>query len=149
MRTTDFDRLATLAPLNATAAIVRDGLGEHHDGPNLGERQHWKAPPLPLEPRPANLPDLTGQQFGRLTVIRFHGRSGVSKPVFMWLVRCACGDYEVRRHKKLLNNANPETCCGVCDHTLQLRARASKTPTARSRRNDDLRLDAIASGERP
>lgn len=146
IRTMDFDRIASSAPLDATASAVRDGSGDLYDGPNLGDRQHWKAPPLPLALKPLHLADLTGRRVGeRLTVVRFHGQSGKSTPVNVWLVRCDCGDYEVRQDKKIRNGGHPEDACAICAHARVLRERAARTSTRKSRELSAAALDRIVS----
>jgi len=145
IRTMDFDRIASSHPLDATASAVRDGSGDLYDGPSIGDRQHWKAPPLPLGRKPAHLADLTGRRVGeRLTVVRFHGKSGKSTPVNTWLVRCDCGDYEVRQDKKIRNGGHPEDACAICAHARVLRRRAATTSTKRSRELSAKALDNIA-----
>lgn len=53
MKTLDFDKLATSAPLDRQAAEVRDGTGEHWDGRVYDRDSHWDAPP-PMRPAPNN-----------------------------------------------------------------------------------------------
>lgn len=38
-----------------------------------------------------SIPDLTGQSFGRLTVLEYVGRSDHKRPDHLWLCRCECG----------------------------------------------------------
>jgi hypothetical protein len=134
MRTSNFEALATAAPLNREASVVRDGSGDTWTQTIPEQMDHWTAPPLPLSPRPDNIEDLTGKVFGRLTVIRFHGsREGKhARPV--WLVRCLCGDYETRRHKTLQKAANPDDACLICTKAEQLRKRGAKTTSGAYRR---------------
>ena len=54
--------------------------------------------------------DLTGKQFGRLTVVRLYSRSS-RKPTrpTMWLCKCECGNEVVVRRGNLLNG-NTKSC---------------------------------------
>lgn len=131
MRTMNFDVIATSAPLNREASVVRDGSGDTWDFQPPPQMEHWKAPPLPVGRRPETIADLTGRVFGRLTVIRFHGKPEGKNALNGWLVRCVCGDYEVRTNKTLKKAANPNDCCCVCAKADRLKERAARTPTKR------------------
>ncbi|MBP7704178.1 MAG: hypothetical protein KA105_02695 [Caulobacter sp.] len=120
IKTTDFDAIATSAPLDRQASIVRDGSGDHYVAPMPDHQAHWSAPPLPLAPRPADVEDLTGRTLGQLTVIRYHGRIGSGS---RWLVRCSCGDYELRKTRVIVrqHSAGSGGRCRVCDRVAQMR----------------------------
>jgi hypothetical protein len=153
MRTTNFDAIAAAAPLNRTASTVRDGSGDTWEPTMKSGQKHWKAPPLPLEPFIAVpgskwLIDLTGRQVGRLTVVRYHGRSGVSTPEPMWLVRCVCGDYELRRAKSIIKETENDPCCLICRANDRLRTRTSKTCTKADREAQSALLDRLATKNR-
>jgi hypothetical protein len=116
VKTIDYDRLASSAPVNRGAAVARDGGGEHFDVSTTVS--HWKAPP-PTKPAPNGVPDLTGNVVGRLRVIGYlnsHPRRGAA-----WLVRCSCGDYEYRRSKSILNPSNTLDRCQECRKLQQLK----------------------------
>lgn len=110
---------------------------------------HWKAPPpaLASQPNPGT-PDLTGQRFGRFVVIRFHGATSKANPVATWLVRCACGDYELRRTKTILNPGDPDDCCLECRAVRQLQINARKPNNRKARRQAAAMLDGLAGRER-
>ncbi|MFW1675974.1 hypothetical protein ACG9H4_19300, partial [Acinetobacter baumannii] len=75
---------------------------------------HWSAPPPPLAPKPDVVEDLTGRVVGLLTVVRYHGSKKTKGS--QWLVRCACGDYELRSTKAIINHAGQfEATCAACD----------------------------------
>lgn len=149
MRTMNFDAIGASAPLNRTASVVRDSLATDHWAARIpSDIQHWTAPPLPLRLPNANTPDLVGRRLGRLTVIRFHGYSGRTTPRPVWLCRCACGDYEVRRTKTIIADANPDACCFICQTVENLRKQGSSKPTKASRRADAAFLDQLAGGGR-
>ncbi len=109
MRTTNFDVIAASAPLNREASVARDGSGETWGFEVHEQISHWKAPPLPTHRRPHGMSDLSGRSFGLLKVLRFHGyREGKNAPA-LWLVRCSCGDYETRRHAKLVKGGDADS----------------------------------------
>lgn len=57
--------------------------------------------------------DLTGQRFGRLTVIR---ENGADKRGRLWLCKCDCGNYK-SVYTRLLRSGNVKSCgCGMIDH---------------------------------
>lgn len=50
--------------------------------------------------------DLTGQKFGRLTVISRYGRTDGKRKIPTWLCRCECGNTVVRTGKALKSSEN-------------------------------------------
>ena len=60
--------------------------------------------------------DLTGHKQGRLTVVGLSAE--VSK---RWVVRCQCGEYELRSAKSLLNPKNDIDRCYACRHEVTRR----------------------------
>lgn len=118
----DFDHVAPLRPVDLTAGRVASA-GAHWD-PKIvlpPGYMHWDAPP-PMKPfvdNRNNESDLTGKQIGRFKVLGLlDGKKGEAR----WVVRCVCGDYEVRRSialKVALNVgefASGSDCCIVCQH---------------------------------
>ncbi len=148
MRTTDFDRLATSAPLNTDAAMARDGQSrDHWEGRVPSTTPHWSAPPRPLAQIPATVEDLTGRVVGRLTVIGYHGSKKAKGS--QWLVRCACGDYELRSTKAITNHTGQlEATCAACDWLRLIKNRAFYANTRATREASALRLDEIAASQR-
>jgi hypothetical protein len=51
--------------------------------------------------------DLTGNQFGRLTVVRSEGKGNYGK--YLWLCRCSCGNTIISSTSQL-NNGNTRSC---------------------------------------
>lgn len=149
MRTTNFDAIAAAAPLDRQASAVRDGSGDQWTPKISDHQQHWKAPPLPASTFQERIGgrkqiDFTGKVFGRLTVVRFHGVSGGSKQLAVWLVRCACGDYEIRRAKSLAYKSEINPCCHECKALDRLRHIASATNTRAVREEQAAALDRLA-----
>lgn len=107
----NWDRVLSSSPLNATASAVT-GTGEHYDYELDATVRHWKAPPPYRAPTHLQKP-LMGHRQGRLTVLGVWGRDRAKGT--LWLVRCACGDYEVRPSKTVLT-PNDNAKCDVCQH---------------------------------
>lgn len=101
---------ANFTPVNRTAALVVSR-GEHFEPEVDTSKMVYSDTPLPIK-RPTNAAksnpaykDLTGLRNGRLTVMGLYaGGKG------RWVVRCACGKYEVRTAKAVKNIANNDMC---------------------------------------
>lgn len=122
-----FDAILASAPANATAARVTSK-GTHFT-PKMNEANHiahWDAPPkMRKVDTSTGAPNLVGAKFGRFTVVGClddtNGASRKEIPI-KWVVRCACGDYEVRTSRAVRNPANSEDRCRVC-RTFEQRKR--------------------------
>jgi hypothetical protein len=122
----DFDTVAPLMPFDKMASQVT-GRGEHFE---------WTAPEhvmhseTPIETRQAayrekNDPryvELTGSTFGRLKVIGISASSDHDKR--RWVVRCQCGDYEIRKARYIKQCLSGEqegpAMCMECGYTQRL-----------------------------
>lgn len=112
-----FDAVLASVPNGATAGRVTSK-GTHYT-PQMNAvptRSHWDAPPK-MRPVPATSIKLVGRKFGKLTVFGLWDdtdggprRDAKAK----WVVRCACGDYEIRTAKAINNPANNEDACRIC-----------------------------------
>ena len=121
----DFDSVAPLRPADQTAGRVTSGGESWEPKAQMPVGlEHWDSPP-PMRPWHSNLgvPDLTGLKFGKLTVkglwVETHARSGDSGEATRWVVRCACGSYEVRKPSAIFSGL--ERCQGHCWNCEQLR----------------------------
>lgn len=147
MRTMNFNALAASVPVNKSASMARTMKGERHDVPIPKGLAHFKAPPPPHgewkagHRRPFNY---SGRQYGRLTVVRYHGASKSDLPI--WLVRCTCGDYELRRQDSLDKSRDPDECCYVCRHTREVKRQGGAANTTAARAGSAAWLDQIAEG---
>lgn len=139
--TMNFDAVAAAAPLNREASAVRDGSGDLWEARVPAHIKHWSAPPPQERPPPPDIADLTGLVRNRLTVVRYHGPA---KDGGRWLVRCACGNYELRRAKAIRKGGDEEMACFVCVKVETLRRRGSGKNTRATRRAEEARLDALA-----
>ena len=59
--------------------------------------------------------DLTGRIFGRLTVVRFWGRSQARKPRPLWLCACSCGGQKSVTKEALMRPKSPTQSCGCLE----------------------------------
>lgn len=118
-----YDRVASSAPVNADAARIYGARGERETLRPLPETvRHFDAPPKIL-PVPASAPNRTGKKYGALTVIGYLGPNSRNRGS-EWLVRCLCGQYEVRR-AKAVDKASPHDCCARCNQ-VRTAARSSQ-----------------------
>lgn len=132
-RTVDYDRLAASVPVNRQAAVMRDGGGVSPRMPEFAD--HWDAPPKQERAPAPDTPRLEGRAFGDgMRVVRYHGCRADSG---RWLVRCACGAYELRRTRAVLT-APVDHVCQACTWTRNLRRRA--TPPAVAPKAESLRI---------
>jgi hypothetical protein len=133
-------------PVDRTAAIVVSK-GERHEPFGKAAVVHI----FHSEVCPAIVPDkslrltsanLTGIKFGRFTVIGMsRDIKGQENTGGRWVVRCSCGDYEVRTAKSIKNPNNKDDMCRICNkarQTLHWRERVlncgTKTPNAGTQR---------------
>ena len=116
---------SAIIPVDRVASRVI-GEGSHHQPKKKFSVLHWEAPPS-IRPKPKGLRvDLTGKTFGRFTVLGV--LAGVEN---QWVVRCACGDYEIRRAKAINNPKNNRDCCENCRHLLHLKRQQEYLLTGR------------------
>lgn len=134
MRIVNYDALAASTPLNRDAAIARDGRGTHYCVQPPANRVHSDLPLALREIGPEMLAcgfvDLRGIKFGRMTVV------GLSADIAKrWVVRCACGQYEVRKSAtiKALDRTAAQGMCFVCEHGEKLKAEAKEIAAGRGK----------------
>ena len=72
---------------------------------------------------PENIQDLTGVRFGRLTVIGLHAHT---QDKVRWVVKCDCGNYNLRKTKAIRNKNNSEDRCYDCRNKRYLRNQIRK-----------------------
>lgn len=121
-----YGKLAASRPVNRSASVVT-AKGTHFI-PAVPLREtvkHWKACPAFKEhPSSPGFTDLTGARVGQVVVVGYYGptRTGA-----IWVVRCVCGDYELRkagsiRRMRVEGDAeHSDHCCVECDYTRRLR----------------------------
>jgi hypothetical protein len=130
------DKVLASVPVNKQAARAL-GRGVHYDDTvQQKDLVHWEAPP-PMRQILANMPDLRGICFGRFVVLGLHETpayktaTGNKSSGANWVVRCACGDYEVRKAKAIRNPKNANDKCHECRRLDQLKDRDVFTRTQR------------------
>lgn len=123
--TTIFDKLAASAPIDRSAALTM-ARGDGYVPAVKVTCEHWSAPPpmRPVAHAGPEFSDLTGVAYGRLKVIGVIDRPAGATGSIRWVVRCACGDYEVRT-SKAIKRATPEDRCTICRHAAFLQRTAS------------------------
>lgn len=93
---------------------------------------------IPTATKGSFIENLAGIKFGRFEVIglyaeyrrqlngsRGKGRTGINMArINLWVVRCKCGKYEVRRRKSVLNPNNSQDACFFCRHEIRMKGRS-------------------------
>lgn len=73
--------------------------------------------------------DLTGQAFGKLTVLHLKGLSAEKRPKYAWLCRCECGK-EVAATTPNLRSGNTQSCgCHKLENTKKANSRHGQSNT--------------------
>lgn len=153
IRTTNFDALATSAPLDRQASAMRDGSGDQWEAKIPDYHLRWIAPPAlrpvaSLEPNAQVLAaSLIGQRIGRVVVLGILLEETRKKKA-RWVVRCDCGYYEARIAKVLGSGDPARMMCAACDKVDQLRQFSTRPNTKRSRKASAAMLDRLAEGAR-
>lgn len=129
------DEIRARAPL--LQASMQMDIGEAGERGGKPSRWWWEVcPPLRTFPDNPVALDLRGLRYGRLAVIgllddrTFNRKSDKAR----WVVRCACGLFEVRSAKAIRNPANAHDACWRCGYVHHLRrqehfARTGRWPT--------------------
>lgn len=94
-------------PVDKLAAMMLAG-GEKYNNRVKIACSHWDTPP-PMRQTPHDAPKLVGIRFGRFTVLGMHKTLPGS-----WVVRCSCGDFEIRKAKAIRNPNNFGDRCVKC-----------------------------------
>lgn len=125
------DRLLRSVPINKQTALVVSK-GVRFEPIKKIVQRHWSsAPQCDEPPRRAPLVDVAGKKFGRFTVVKYFGSN--EKRGALWLVKCACGDYETRTSKSINNPNNTGDRCEKCRAVLFLRQRQLRDGPSRLR----------------
>lgn len=117
-----FDAVLASVPLNGTAGAITSRSKDNWEPKRKAPEslQHWDAPPpmraiTKAERCNPQFVDVTGKRMGRLTVVGIlHEPDAKPDRKARWVVRCACGDYEVRTAKSI-KKAAPENRCFNCE----------------------------------
>ena len=100
-------------PVNKAAGKVLGGGINYTPNKKIAQR-HWSSPPS-MRQSPREVENLTGRTFGRFTVIGWFAECKG-----LWVVRCACGDYETRKTRSVRNPQNNKDACENCRHLMFL-----------------------------
>lgn len=117
MRTSNWDAILASEPINRMAALAA-AVGFSGDEETMLAKA--KRDIEALEQGDPNFRNLVGLIKGRLTVVAYGGRAKRSTPGAQWIVRCKCGNYEVRR-TRALREQNPNDRCEDCNQLQRLR----------------------------
>lgn len=118
-------KIVTSNPVDKTAALVTSE-GVDAISTRLIRRVHS---PFPLPMRSSQhllaKDNLTGVNFGLFQVVGLYalkkGNKGNCKN--RWVVRCCCGNYEIRKPKSIKNQSNYSDACDECLHIEYLRGK--------------------------
>lgn len=134
IRTVDFDRLASSAPVNKQAAADYSASGGVWAPEKKINNRRWLSPPE-TRPVPTNSLDLTGCRAGRFVVVGLLARDPVlsKNAPAKWVCRCSCGAYETRRAVVIQNPGLHRMMCSHCDYTAELVAGRVPTKTVAER----------------
>jgi hypothetical protein len=120
-------KVITSDPINSTAARVMRR-GEHFEPKRGVFNTHFTERPPIRDPFKSELNhspvwrDFRGHKFGRFTVIGIYAekKSGGCS----WVVRCLCGDYELRKVKAIVASGNKYDRCDKCYSLVRIKKSA-------------------------
>lgn len=140
MKTTDWDRVVTSAPLNKDAALARDGKGTSWT-PARQFTNVFETPPLMRKYTDVAHNDLTGRRFQKFVVL------GLRQEGSGWVCRCDCGRYSIQHKGGLLKQQSlGRAYCGECDYVEEMKAKRlpgkDEAEAARIRKEERKALDA-------
>jgi hypothetical protein len=99
--------------------------GEHYKFNRKGikNRRFWTYEPLPIAPLYVTAENIIGRKFGsNMVVVNYYGKSiSKNRPMGRWIVRCVCGNYELRSAKAVKNKKNKNDCCCECKKIRTMR----------------------------
>jgi hypothetical protein len=118
LKTTDFDKFGS--PVDTLARIVTSPKKPEYEYETT-YKHHWKSPP-PMIPMPTNFkwgsnPVRVGEVYGRFTVIGAHSYGGSR---MRYVVRCTCGDYEIRTAYDMRRNKPRAHHMNACFNCMKL-----------------------------
>ena len=115
-------------PIDKTARLVVQK-GEHYNSPAKRQEglSHWD-----FQPNFFNIPHGSsvrkGERFGRLVVLGKRNMRKIKGKATRYVVRCDCGDFEIRTYKGLVGGLNTENDrCYIC--SFEARRNKIKTNT--------------------
>lgn len=116
--------VATSRPVDSAAHSVARKLGIHYEPKFKPNIQPHSETPLPVKPYSPDggYPDLTGVRFGRFVVFGVYD-SPCPVRGCRWVVRCACGCYEIRKSRAIKKPKTDDDRCKKCCHLRYLTRR--------------------------
>ncbi len=117
-------KVITGVPINSTARDVAENRGSvRFEYRNTDNRPHWDTCPA-IKKLP---PDLTGKKFGGGMLVMGLWAEGNG----LWVCRCRCGHFEVRRAAAICNPCNYEDSCYQCYELRRAKRRSTFRQTGR------------------
>ena len=106
-------------PINKIAAFVTSTVKPENHFWHGGKTNQifWDHKPETYKFRGPKKHDITGKKFGRMVVVGYFGRGSghkQNKSGCLWVVRCGCGRFELKRTKAIKNKKNGFDCCDAC-----------------------------------
>jgi 5-methylcytosine-specific restriction protein A len=137
-----FDEIAKRTPINRpTLNVASEGNHFSFDSKYLNNVRSDIPLPITTRQLSAGKEDMTGRVFGRLTVIGQADRPTNAWGKMRWVVRCACGFYELRRSSGLREGRMEAQMCSACQQLEERKAgrgpwlNTPKTKRAKHRAN--------------
>lgn len=113
------DKYKAQIPVDSVALKVMLGGEDYVSAKCYGNTRHWKNMP-PTRNVVRGTTNLSGTTFGRFMVVGLSAHKNLNKHA-VWVVRCICGDYEVRSAKAMKNLDNKDDCCLECKHVRKMK----------------------------
>ena len=122
----NYEFVFTNKSINKTASKVLSK-GEHFESnKKISHTAYHSEVSLPTKKFPGPIKDdLTGYKFGRFVVIGYLGKRK-DKTKALWLVRCNCGHYEIRKTKVIKSKKNIDACCDYCNYLEYIKSNGYK-----------------------
>lgn len=120
VKTTDFGALLSSVPVNVTAALVTQKSKEDDEARLFELHECYSETPLPMlafnEMNKQHVDvarQLIGIRIGRLIVIGA-AKEKAKNAGSLWVVRCDCGAYSMRKARAIKNPKNKNDMCAHC-----------------------------------
>lgn len=119
-------KIFTKDPIDRLASRVTQKGISYVPNKKISQKHFTERPPIAAVPK--DLPDLTGAVFGQFKVIGLFDvhRKPNGERKSKWLVRCSCGDFEIRTRRAIKNKNNADDCCDICRHKIYIKMRKVK-----------------------
>jgi hypothetical protein len=132
------EKIADMVPRDIVAWHSVFGEFVHWRPSVKNEARHYDAPPVRTRKFQGHAhDDMTATSFGRFHVIGYLPKNKTTRPHGVWLVRCRCGQYEVRNTKACRNPLNNRDRCKACRVLVHIRREEYFCRTGRQMPDED------------